>query len=215
MPIHVQSDEQLKITNQIRQTCYDNVVCLSDAHKRFVAHAPDLGDYKDGAPSGADNTTLFVPESPFDDFDLVMSLGTDGRHRLTLDWDRPDIDTLIGSDTIGTIATISGHRVRPRDLVVTPSTSNYHVWSNRESFSWKNITDMLAHDLVGNPKYAEVNTTKGWCALRPPWKTKDPYANSNWDVDRVARFRNFNWQNATGELPVETTGWDDLFGEDE
>lgn len=206
--------------HKMRQGFWRNVIC-SGYHKRLVAKNPDL-DKKDY--DNLDELNIFVPQTPYDDFNLVLSLTTSGSHWLTLDW---DMDAKIAP---GVVRNLVRQKVGRAVKVVTPSTSNWHVWGNWE-IDWE--THVQALFRADNDSYYQRNWKKGFCALRPPWITKDgvPFEASH--SGRMAAlvlpahedlFVGMNWSGienipgpevSDGGVTDDGVTLDELFGEDE
>jgi hypothetical protein len=200
--------------NQLKETFWNNVISLPDGHRRLVAYADLSGDSdREGATPGMN---IFVPQSPFDEFDLVLSLGTDGQHRVTVDWDNAS-----GDDPHAAIAHYASIRPLgkrpPRAAIATPSTDHWAIWGTG-SVSFPRL--MEAHE-KSNPGYWTMNHDKGYCALRPPWKNKWQIPFEDMIQHRFDRapdkdmFAGLDWTSQEEEVPPPPEGvsLEELFAE--
>ncbi len=171
-------DGRLVSRGQLKRLFYNQIIVQPDLDvwgrpvKRFVARAmlPESN-------SGGDEPTpiqVFVPE-PGDDYDLVMSLCTDGQHRFLLDWD----------------AGCMGWEPRSGDIIV-PSSRNFHVY-NSEPIDYDHL--MRKHTAIGNVGYRDMNRHKATCGLRPPWKSKrGSFGTDSSVVTNRECYMNFKWE---------------------
>jgi hypothetical protein len=204
---------------QLRAAFYDQVICTQKT-KRLVAVATLEGESNDrfGVTSGMQ---IFVPNSPYDEYDLVLSLCVDGSQRVTVDWDQGFMDDPMGviADYYMLVRGCPLSRAHTRVTTATPSSHHWALWGDAQ-VSWDTVRTVLAN--VNNPGYLAMNEGKGYCALRPPWRNK--YNCSFHDAMGVrfnrepdyGMFAGIDWSRVTTPPPPPVgTGWDDLFAEDE
>lgn len=161
-------------------------------YKRLVANKMNLGDYEDRPGS----TSIWEPQSIDEEFNLVLSLCTDGYHRTLIDVDQVTYHKsplrLPGSGLYGTSA--------------VPSTSHWHIYHHYGS-SFQTQVEYLKD----NPKYQGHTKRAGYAALRPPWVSKG-WAEPVWYRSEFHGFEDADW-----DVPVPQSdgkmGWEDLFGE--
>lgn len=161
-------------------------------YKRFVANKKTLGDY--GKTSNV--MDIWEPKSVDDDYNLVLSLCTDGQHRTLIDVDdveygKPPLK-LPGSELFATS--------------VVPSTSHWHVYMHHGV----SMRIQLKY-LEDNPKYLENVKKTGFASLRPPWISK------GWmePVFYKSEFHGFLDEDWLPPVPKDDgkIGWEDLFNE--
>lgn len=183
-----------------KQTFWDKVICLQGGVRRFVAkkdfaknaRVRETKPNQEGAYSGsADDEddfvpyAIFLPETPDDDFNLVLSLANDGAHYPLYDLDLLNYKTTKWKKSGRNLVTYVQHRGSQTELkiplpptgetTITPSTSgNTHVWSSRRC-SWETYLEQLAQ-VPGEDAAAfrKAVTIKGFGGLRPPWVVKLP-----------------------------------------
>ena len=163
-------------------------------YKRLVANRMGLGDYED--KSGA--TRIWEPQSVDEDFNLVLSLCTDGKHRPLIDVDQPTCPAplkvlrLPGSGLYGTS--------------VVPSTSHWHIYHHYGT----GFTAQLDF-LKDNPDYLANVQRAGYASLRPPWVFK-AWAEPVWYRSEFHGFEDTDWVAPVPESDGKI-GWEDLFDE--
>lgn len=169
-----------------RETFYREIIAQPNGHYRFVAQMDNLNRKQDGEydKTQADKMTIWVPSSPFEEFNLVLSLCNDGLHRITLDLDfyAPARLQRIGNseywallpdpkddDDDGDFGYDSGIRTFKLgdDLRFVKSTNNWHGYGSTP-LTWEEMTHFSNIDRV----YYHASVTKGFFALRPPWVQK-------------------------------------------
>lgn len=138
---------------QLRRAFHANVVAPDIGVVRMVGYAPKLdeNDYD----SSTSKMKLWFPEEEYDpkapEYNLVFSLGSNGRHYPIHDLDVED---------------------RPGPAwgsVLIPSTHHWHRY-HAISCEWNDLLAGL--DLIDNPKYKEMVVKTGFNAARPPWIEK-------------------------------------------
>lgn len=190
--------------NVAKKIFFENVieVGIESGHpRRLVAKVERWGGGSRGGEHGYYN--IFVPENWDDDYDLVLTLATDGMTYPVYDCDDTEQRRL---------ALVSG-------CMITPSNKNWGAWS-----SWPEEWSEFLAKLEDHPNegYYAMNATRGWCALRPPWVPKDDVPSVRWKNRN--EWSGFIWDRyeqylgeEEKEVPEELRGvsLNDLFGEDQ
>lgn len=163
-----------------------------EPYKRFVANSMNLNNYED------QNRTMqiWTPESVDEDFNLVLSLCTDGRHRTLVDLDATTCDSIP--------VRLSGSRLY--GISVVPSTSHWHIYSHHGVTFEKQLKA-----LVGNEKYLDHTKCAGFASLRPPWIHKG-WAEPVYYKSEFHGFEDSDWVTPVPESDGKV-GWEELFGE--
>jgi hypothetical protein len=151
---------------ELREAFWNNVILTGDT-KRLVARAPKLDGDSTGPSAPME---IFVPTNCGAEFDLVLSLCEDGTQRITVDFDA--WKELLPHGALGkynaAVMTINKfHEVSA--TIVTPSTENWHIWGTAPT-TWDDVR--VAFSSIDNHGYMGMNSHKGFCGLRPPWKNK-------------------------------------------
>lgn len=161
-------------------------------YKRLVANQMNLGNYEDKS----DVMSIWEPQSVDEEFNLVLSLCTDGKHRVLIDVDRPTYAQpplrLPGSSLYGTSA--------------VPSTSHWHIYHHYGA-TFSAQLDSLA----GNDGYLANVKRAGFAALRPPWVYKG-WAEPAWYRSEFHGFEDTDWVPSVPQTDGKI-GWEDLFDE--
>jgi hypothetical protein len=199
-----------KTEQELRAAFYYNVIC-TEGTKRFVATSDLKNDSQKGA--GAAPMQIFVPEID-SEYDLVLSLCQDGTQRITVDWDQyadTPLDAIYDYD-------LKVRGVQDADVkICTPSTSNWHLWGTKPVHWGTTATALL---LVDNEGYYTMNSHKGFCALRPPWKLKNNYPWNEYNrrhPNVTDGYAGFDWSQANRAEDEKPKGesWDDLGWDDD
>lgn len=191
---------ELLTLDECKKVFWENVIELPRGEKRLVAKVDSWGEY-DGKESMS-SQRLFVPNSPHQEFDLVLSLATDGKYYPCMDLDTTEQRI---------IAIGLGFRV-------TPSWNNWHGWRQRPVKNWDEC--VLAMDKFGNDAYYAMNGLKGWNGLRPPWVSKNGNVPDRWKLRE--NYWSLNWDKydagnySSGDPEPESDGvtLEDLFAEE-
>jgi hypothetical protein len=140
---------------------------------------------------------IWAPTTPDDEFNLVLSLCTDGKHRTLIDVDETTYDKppfrLTGSQLYG--------------ASVVPSTSHWHVYHHHGV----TLQTQIKY-LDGNEKYADHVKRAGFAALRPPWIHKG-WAEPVWYRSEFHGFEESDWETIPVPESDGKIGWEELFGE--
>lgn len=187
-----------------RQAFYDDVICVQPDVKRLVAKRDmEIADellkaqiedrFTDKKSDDGytmirieneiqTETRLWVPEGADDDFNLVLSLCSDGLHRPVFDLDFPKdqmaFDLKPPTSGLAHRAYIihQGSRTEFKfpsgQIWVFDSTNHCHVYSSAPMM-WEDYTELLA-GVPGEDarKFLRNVTSKGYGGLRPPWVRK-------------------------------------------
>ena len=181
--------------DELKYSFYQQVVRLPYLdHKRLVAKSTNVRGNDSYASS--DDLTIFVPSSWQDEYDLVLSLGTDGHHHMLIDWDNEARH--MDEQPLSWPA-----NVLVSEMIAVRSTTNWHAWSHK-TVGFDKI--MRVHRELGNEAYAAMNVYRGYCGLRPPWLTKH---------GEVTDFPENYFVNPVHQVPPDVQpkvlGWDDLW----
>lgn len=171
-----------------RYRFWDEVITYENA-KRFVAftdltpneieETKDIG-YKSVVTRRIEmqrDFKMWFPFIPGDEYNLALSLCSDGCHRpvIDLDFDKKDLEFMPGEDRVRLFIVHQGSKLEvvvPGKCVVVPSTNHCHLYSDAKmSFdSYVNLLGEFPGDDV--PKYRTNTMADGFGALRPPWVKK-------------------------------------------
>lgn len=172
---------------QVKEAFWTQIINVGKGVKRLVAHSRNVQENFKYTES--DRLQLWVPESRDDQFNLVLSLCTDGRHRFLMDVDDP-----------------AKEKALPERYIRTPSTRNAHYWGSN-IISYPTLM-ALAKDV--NDGYWEANKDKSFAGLRPPWVVK-PGSEGELREFSTDQFKRLKF--ADVEPEPEGIGWEDLFNE--
>ena len=122
---------------------------------------------------------MFEPSHPEQDFNIVLSLCTDGTHRPLFDLDYPlsDMNTSERRGRTQTYLIFEGSNKLILDLqgttVMVPSTSHRHAYNNM-ALSFEEYVKLLKK-LPGKDaeNYRYCVESQGYGGLRPPWVKKE------------------------------------------
>jgi hypothetical protein len=180
--------ENMKGGEMDKDTFWRQVMC-GDGWQRFVAKTElvsvEVTDVEEGGYSDVVTRRLeeniefklFVPETVDDDYNLVLSLCTDGAHRpvLDLDFGKDALQFKPGSETTRFYVTDGGSRSEvtvPGVGVVVPSTNHCHLYTD-VPLSFRAYVELL-QQVPGDDarKYASNVSVQGFGSARPPWIRK-------------------------------------------
>lgn len=163
-------------------------------YKRFVARSEFMAESRGNTHQ---SMPIWEPKSPDDDFNLVLSLCTDGMHRPLVDVDEFTYE-------YSTKERLPGTKMFARSVV--PSTSHWHVY-HHYGVDFNRQLKLLD----SNASYKDNVQRAGFASLRPPWVSK------GWMEPSFYRSEYHGFEESDWLPPVPKDdgkiGWEDLFNE--
>lgn len=191
----------------LKKAFYRNIIQLPTGAVRFVAKVERWDSDSDCGAAGNSHKTIFAPASWDDDYNLVLSLATDGRTYPVFDLDTQAAIDLAAID----FATSTNHH-----LVCVPSSSNGHAYSEIPTDFGKYMNLLTGDGPLANEGYWTMNHLKGYAGLRPPWISKiwgDEFPPTR--ALQPMYYHRFDWDGIDLEPPEpEGISLADLFGDD-